>query len=274
MPDDTPEEPTETPEPSPAAPGKESWWLAFTKKQIAVIAAVVGLALTATFSSGLQDLFSGLLPNGWTEPGRGIEVVDVLRRPMSGPVLIPNTEAASGFSDFGDARAAVNDPTWEADHEWYAVGEVTWEVTLIGRHRDDVVITDLRPVRPKGCTSTLRHGALVVDVPQGEGSKIELETALDAPDPELTSVEDGAAYFDDGTVTLSKGETVVISIRATSAGPTCQWVLEADYVDHGKRGSMTIKAPGDRPFAITGPVAGHSFDSTWSGTCNGQRGCS
>ena len=66
------------------------------------------------------------------------------------------------------------------------------------------------------------------------------------------------------TVTLAKGETVVVSVRATSAGPTCRWVLEADYVDHGKRKTMTIKAPGDKPFAITGWADGHPYESTWN----------
>ncbi|MFD4324009.1 hypothetical protein ACFWQC_05210 [Nocardioides sp. NPDC058538] len=237
------------------------------RKPATWVVGVILVALGATFSSGLQSLFAGLLPDGWSEPGSGIKVVDVRRKPLSGPVLIPQTESVT-FSDQTDAREKVNDPEWEAQHEWYAAGRITWEVTLIGRHSDPVVITDLRPSRTGACTEMIRQGTVVDDVPQGEGKKIELTTAIDAEVPELTSVDDGSAYFDGGTVTLAKGETVVISIQATSAGPTCQWVLEADYVDHGKRETMTIEAPGDRPFGITGSSEGNPYQLTWSIVCD------
>lgn len=237
------------------------------RKPATWVVGVILVALGATFSSGLQSLFAGLLPDGWSEPGSGIKVVDVRRKPLSGPVLIPQAESAK-FSDQADAREKVNDPDWEAQHEWYAAGRITWEVTLVGRHSDPVVITDLRPSRTGACTTMLRQGTLVDDVPQGEGEKIELKTAIDAEVPELTSVDDGSAYFDGGTVTLAKGETVIISITATSAGPTCQWVLEADYVDHGKRETMTIEAPGDRPFAITGFSEDRPYDLIWAIGCS------
>lgn len=275
MVDKTPEKPAGgradvaegTPAPAPELRRQgSSRWLSLTKKQVAVIAGVIGAALAATFATGLQNFFTGLLPDGWDEPGSGIKVVDVRRVPMSGRVLIPDQQSAK-FPDLTDALAKVNDPDWEARHEWYAVERVTWEVTLVGRHNDPVVITDLRPVRTGSCTQQLREGVLVEDLPAGEGKKIELKSAIDAKVPELTSAEDGTAYFDDGTVTLAKGETVVMSIEATSAGPTCQWVLEADYVDNGKRQSMTIRAPGDRPFAITGFVKDQPYDLTWNTSC-------
>jgi hypothetical protein len=228
---------------------------------------VILVALGATFTSGLQSLFSGLLPDGWSEPGDGIQVVDVRRKQLSGRVLIPPSESDADFSGREDAFGSVNDPDWEASHDWYAAGYITWEVTLVGRHSDPVVITDLRPERTGPCTKRLETGTLVEDLPQGEGTKIEMETAIDATVPKLTSPEDGSAYFDGGTVTLAKGETVVISIEATSAGPTCEWVFEADYVDHGKRESMTIKAPGERPFAITGYAEEHPYEATWKVEC-------
>lgn len=273
MSEETPEKPEEAvAEASAKTPDvrrRSAWqWLtSLLRKPTAWVVGIVVVALAGTFGSGLQSLFSGLLPDGWSDPGSGIEVVDVLRRPTSGPVLIPNAEAAAGFTDFGDARAAVNDPEWQAQNEAYAMGSVTWEVTVVGRHSEDVVITDLRPERTGPCTQKLQEGVVVDDVPAGEGSKTELKTAIDAKVPALTSADDGSAYFDDGTVTLSKGETVVISIEATSAGPTCQWVLAADYVDHGKRKEMTIKAPGDHPFAITGMSEGHPQD-TWTSSCS------
>ncbi len=273
MADEAPEEPVRTKAavtkgtsaPDPEARRKRSaWWVALTKKQVAVIALVIGGAMTATFSNGLQNLFTGLLPDGWDEPGSGIRVVDVRRQPMSGAVVIPESVT---FADMADARRKVNDPEWEAQHEWYAAGRVIWEVTLVGRHNDPVVITDLRPERTGPCTKTLRDGTLVDDISAGEGEKIELTTAIDATVPELLSAKDGSAYFDGGNVTLEKGETVIVSIEATSASKTCEWVLDADYVDNGKRESMTIKAPGDRPFAITGLVEDRPYDRTWNSSC-------
>lgn len=233
------------------------------------VVGVILVALGATFSSGLQSLFAGLLPDGWSEPGSGIKVVDVHRKSLSGPVLIPSGESAK-FGNFSEAVAAINDPEWEAEHEWYAAGRITWEVTLVGRHSDPVVITDLRPERTGPCTKRIEDGVLVDDTPQGEGQKIELKTAIDDAVPQLISVADGSAYFDGGTVTLAKGETVVISIAATSAGPTCEWVLEADYVDHGERESLTIKAPGDRPFAVTGHRDDRPYSLIWSLRCLGR----
>lgn len=271
MSDETPAKPDtaeeDRPTPEVRRGGVLRWVASLARKPVPVVVAVIAAALTATFTSGLQDLFSGLLPDGWNEPGNGIKVVDVRRQPMSGRVLIPQTESGPRFSDLSDALDSVNDPEWQAQHEWYAAGTVTWEVTLVGRHNDAVVITDLRPERTGPCTQQLREGVLVEDLPAGEGKKIELRTAIDAGVPELTSADDGSAYFDDGTVTLAKGETVIISIQATSAGPTCQWVLEADYVDNGSRESMTIKAPGDRPFAITGFADDRSYPYTWNSTC-------
>ncbi|MFE7225588.1 hypothetical protein ACFU7D_12445 [Nocardioides sp. NPDC057577] len=252
---------------SEADASKQGRLASLVRKPATWVVGVILVALAATFTSGLQSLFAGLLPDGWSEPGDGIKVVDVRRQPVSGRVLIPNSDAGR-FESRSDATESINDPEWEAQHEWYAAGYITWEVTLVGRHSDPVVITDLRPERTGPCTKRLEAGTLVEDLPQGEGTKIELTTAIDANVPQLTSAKDGSAYFDGGTVTLAKGETVVISIEATSAGPTCQWVLEADYVDHGKRETMTIKAPGDQPFAITGWAEGHPYDLTWNGSCD------
>lgn len=247
--------------------GPLPWVASLLKKPAAWVVGVVLVSLGATFGSGLQNLFTGLLPEGWSDPGEGIQLVDVRRKEMSGPVLIPDGSSTAPFKDFDDAVRAVNDLDWQAKHEWYAVGNVTWEVTLVGRHSEDVVITDLRPKRSGPCTPMLREGTVVEDVPQGGGGdKILLNTDLGAPAPTLTS-EDGTPYFTSKTVTLSKGETVVIPITATSSGPTCRWVLEVDYVDHGKREVMTIKAPGGREFGITGTAEGHPYRLTWSVEC-------
>lgn len=238
------------------------------KKPTAWVVGVVLVSLGATFGSGLQNLFTGLLPEGWSDPGQGIQLVDVRRQAMSGPVLIPDGSRAAPFKSVDQAMKAVNDPDWQAKHEWYAVGNVTWEVTLVGRHSEDVVITDLRPKRSGPCTSIMRQGTVVEDIRQGGGGdKILLRTDVGAPVPALTSETDGSPYFTSRTVILSKGETVVIPITATSSGPTCRWVLEVDYVDHGKRELMTIKAPGDREFGITGTPDGHPYALTWSVSC-------
>ncbi|MER6974864.1 hypothetical protein ABT304_27650 [Nocardioides sp. NPDC000445] len=262
----------EAPAPVPAEDvrrrGVLPWTVSLLKKPTAWVVGVVLVALGATFGSGLQNLFTGLLPEGWSDPGKGIHLVDVRRQEMSGPVLIPDGASAAPFKSFDQARSAVNDLDWQAKHEWYAVENVTWEVTLVGRHSEDVVITDLRPKRSGPCTSILRQGTVVEDVPQGGGGdKILLRTDLGAPVPALTSEEDGSPYFTSRTVTLSKGETVVIPITATSSGPTCRWVLVVDYVDHGKRETMTIKAPGGREFGITGTPEGHPYRLSWIHEC-------
>ncbi|WP_406032946.1 hypothetical protein OG801_00830 [Nocardioides sp. NBC_00163] len=244
------------------------WTVSLLKKPTAWVVGLVLVSLGATFGSGLQNLFTGLLPEGWSDPGKGIQLVDVRRQAMSGPVLIPEGARAAPFENVDQAMSAVNDLDWQAKYDWYAVGNVTWEVTLVGRHSEDVVITDLRPKRSGPCTSILRQGTVVEDIRQGGGGdKILLRTDVSAPVPALTSEKDGSPYFTTRTVILSKGETVVIPITATSSGPTCRWVLEVDYVDHGKRETMTIKAPGGREFGITGTAEGHPYALTWSVSC-------
>ena len=248
--------------------GALPWTVSLLKKPTAWVVGVVLVSLGATFGSGLQNLFTGLLPEGWSDPGKGIQLVDVRRQAMSGPVLIPEGASPTAFKNVDQAMSAVNDLDWQAKHEWYAVGNVTWEVTLVGRHSEDVVITDLRPKRSGPCTSILRQGTVVEDIRQGGGGdKILLWTDLGAPVPALTSEKDDSPYFTSRTVILSKGETVVIPITATSSGPTCRWVLEVDYVDHGKRETMTIKAPGGREFGITGTPEGHPYALTWRSGC-------
>jgi hypothetical protein len=266
----TVEAPTEalTPSGDVRRRGPLPWTVSLLKKPTAWVVGVVLVSLGATFGSGLQNLFTGLLPEGWSDPGTGIQLVDVRRQPMSGPVLIPDGSSAAPFKNLDHAMSTVNDPDWQAKHEWYAVGNVTWEVTLVGRHSEDVVITDLRPKRSGPCTSILRQGTVVEDKPRGGGGdKIVLRTDVGAPVPTLSSATDGSPYFASRTVTLSKGETVVIPIMVTSSGPTCRWVLEADYVDHGKRETMTIKAPGGREFGITGTPEGHPYALTWRTGC-------
>ena len=263
---------TATEAPAPAGDvrrrGVLPWTVSLLKKPTAWVVGVVLVSLGATFGSGLQNLFTGVLPEGWSDPGNGIQLVDVRRQAMSGPVLIPEGASAAPFKNLDQAMKAVNDLDWQARHEWYAVENVTWEVTLVGRHSEDVVITDLRPKRSGPCTSILRQGTVVEDIRQGGGGdKILLRTDVGAPVPALTSEEDGSPYFTSRTVILSKGETVVIPITATSSGPTCRWVLEVDYVDHGKRETMTIKAPGGREFGITGTPEGHPYALTWSASC-------
>lgn len=121
------EEPEEaaTEAPAPAGDvrrrGVLPWTVSLLKKPTAWVVGVVLVSLGATFGSGLQNLFTGLLPEGWSDPGKGIHLVDVRRQEMSGPVLIPDGASAAPFKSFDQARSAVNDLDWQAKHEWYAV---------------------------------------------------------------------------------------------------------------------------------------------------------
>ena len=43
-------------------------------------------------------------------------------------------------------------------------------------------------------------------------------------------------------------------LRAASEGRYCQWRYRLDYLADGGRHSMTLAAPGGKPFAVTGPL--------------------
>ena len=80
---------------------------------------------------------------------------------------------------------------------------------------------------------------------------------VDDPDGEDT----GAPFFSTHKITLPKGEKNVVQVRALSAKQHCRWRLELDYLADGRRQTMVISAPGDKPFEVTG----RADDSAYTG---------
>ncbi|WP_444951770.1 hypothetical protein [Micromonospora ureilytica] len=147
-----------------------------------------------------------------------------------------------------------DDPTVEAGA--VDIERSTWEITLVGTRDEAAEAVDLRPVLVEPCRPPLT-GIREPNPSQGDSKKVVLVTHVDRPNPRML-VEDpdgedaGAPFFATHKITLPKGEKNVIQVRALSAKQHCRWRLELDYLAEGRRQTMVISAPGDKPFEVTG----------------------
>ncbi|WP_433320270.1 hypothetical protein ACQP0U_15925 [Micromonospora sp. CA-269861] len=141
----------------------------------------------------------------------------------------------------------------------------TWEITLVGTRDEAAEAVDLRPVLVEPCRAPLT-GVFEPNPSQGDSQKLVLVTHVDRPNPRML-VEDpggedaGTPFFATHKITLPKGEKNVIQVRALSAKQHCRWRLELDYLAEGRRQTMVISAPGDKPFEVTGSAGDSSY--TW-----------
>ncbi|MEV4719255.1 hypothetical protein AB0J94_18850 [Micromonospora noduli] len=147
-----------------------------------------------------------------------------------------------------------DDPTVEAGA--VDIERSTWEITLVGTRDEAVEAVDLRPVLVEPCRPPLT-GIREPNESQGASEKVVLVTHVDRPNPRMlvedTGGEDGGApFFATHKITLPRGEKNVIQVRALSAKQHCRWRLELDYLADGRRQTMVISAPGDKPFEVTG----------------------
>lgn len=142
----------------------------------------------------------------------------------------------------------------------------TWEITLVGTRDEAVEAVDLRPVLVEPCSAPL-GGILEPNESQGASDKVVLVTHVDRPNPRMLLVEDQSdkqadtPFFATHKITLPKGEKNVVQVRALSAKQHCRWRLEVDYLADGRRQTMVISAPGDKPFEVTGRVDDSAY--TW-----------
>jgi hypothetical protein len=232
------------------------------------------MAVTAAY---FQDTLRSVA-EGWLTPGEvadsvsageAIRVVDVHHDLDAGnDVLVPARKGA------GDALPAGETPPDSLTEEWLAahgaidVGASRWEITVETRRNEDVEIVDVRPVMAGGRCGPAPSGALVENPSAGAGDKIALFLVVDGPRPRpvFQRNEDGrlSPFFvgpKAQRLTLEKGRKETLAIvaaiglpdrSASKEGPYCRWSVRVDYIAGGGRHQMSITAPGNRLFALTG----------------------
>jgi hypothetical protein len=134
-----------------------------------------------------------------------------------------------------------------------------WQVTLEGTRGSPVEVVDIVPMLDGPCREPLA-GGLVDDGSEGVTDKVIMHLDIDRPNPTFERVQEGIGdtiehFFTKNKITLPKGEKNVLILRAASEGRYCQWRYRVDYLADGARHSMTLAAPGGKPFAVTGPLA-------------------
>ncbi|MGI5205994.1 hypothetical protein ACQEU6_31025 [Spirillospora sp. CA-108201] len=235
---------------------------------------VIVMAVTASY---FQDTLRAVA-EGWLTPGEladsvsagdAIRVVDVHHDLDSGnPVLVPARKGGGDALSGGETPPDSLDEEWLAAHGAIDVGSSRWEITIETRRNEDVEIVDVRPVMAGGRCGPAPTGAYIENQAAGGSDKIPLYLVIDGPRPRpvFQRNEDGrlSPFFVGAKaqrLTLEKGRKETLAIMASigppdefpeKEGPYCRWSVRVDYIAGGGRHQMSITAPGNRLFALTG----------------------
>ncbi|WP_089310555.1 hypothetical protein [Actinomadura mexicana] len=237
---------------------------------------MIVMAVTATY---FQDTIRAVA-EGWLTPGEvadsvsagdAIRVVDIHHDLDAGnDVVVPARKGGGNALPGGGAPPDSLDEEWLAAHGAIDVGVSRWEITVETRRNEDVEIVDIRPVMAAPRCGPAPSGALITNQSAGGGGKIALYLVIDGPRPRpvFQRNEEGrlSPFFvgaEAQRVTLEKGKKETLAIVASIGhpdkspsrnGPYCQWSVRVDYLAGGGRHQMSIRAPGNRPFALTGAL--------------------
>ncbi|SCE88188.1 hypothetical protein [Micromonospora saelicesensis] len=259
--------PVSSPVPAPVA-----WW----KRPVTwLLTIVVGAVATWLGAVVLGAINQWKPANELAEQlaGRGpVVVLDVKHVPYPQEGALDYVYPAGADLARLDAKRP-DDPSVEAGA--VDIERSTWEITLVGTRDEAGEAVDLRPVLVEPCRPPLT-GTREHNDSQGDSKKIVLVTHVDRPNPRML-VDDpdgedaGAPFFSTHKITLPKGEKNVIQVRALSAKQHCRWRLELDYLADGRRTTMVISAPGDKPFEVTGRADDSAYAGIYLNPLNGCR---
>ncbi|MCX5116460.1 hypothetical protein OG992_04680 [Micromonospora sp. NBC_00362] len=256
----------------PPAPATIAWW----KRPVTwLLTIVVGAVATWLGAVVLGAINQWKPANELAEQlaGRGpVVVLDLKHVPYPQEGALDYVYPAGADLARLDAKRP-DDPTVEAGA--VDIERSTWEITLVGTRDEAAEAVDLRPVLVEPCRPPLT-GIQEPNESQGDSKKIVLVTHVDRPNPRML-VDDpdgedaGAPFFASHKITLPKGEKNVIQVRALSAKQHCRWRLELDYLADGRRQTMVISAPGDKPFEVTGRADDSAYTWVYLSPFNGCR---
>jgi hypothetical protein len=251
---------------NPAAP----WWKRLLTKPVTWLVAVVIGALGLYFSDYVKAFLNSMVPaDDAAERAAGppIKVVDVHRilyTASGNNFVIPGQLTDQDLAGW-DRRRGIPEEPWLNDHDVVPVDVARWEITLEGKRTRKVVVTNIKPKLVAPCAAPL-GGHLVENPSQGAGDKFPFEVEIDKPDPRLSienSNGDSYYYFDTKTIELPKDEKNVIGVTAHTSGPHCRWTIEVEYLADDTRGRLSIQAPGNKPFTVTGKAEPRRYESVF-----------
>jgi hypothetical protein len=152
---------------------------------------------------------------------------------------------------------------WAEANNAVDLGVTAWEITIEGKRDSPVEVVNIVPVLEEPCGPALR-GGLFRDGAQGETDKVVLNVDVSAAHPLFSrsdpSSEFDANYFGSKKISLPRGEKNVLILRATSGKVHCRWRYGIEYIADGKRGSLLVSAPGNKPFEVTAGRASADYD--------------
>jgi hypothetical protein len=194
-----------------------------------------------------------------------IAVTDVHRTGFNDH-LLPAGVTDQALADWD--RASGDSPTndWLDRQGVVEVRQADWEVTLEGRRSTPVEVVDMHPVLDGPCTAPI-SGALIENPAAGSSDKILLRVQVDKPNAVFSTYnyDDGTEtpFFTGHKITLPQGEQNVLVLQGWTENAYCRWRVAVDYLADGSRQTMTISAPGGRPFAATAAMEPESYSDVF-----------
>lgn len=206
-----------------------------------------------------NDQIKSWLTNQSEKYGTDIKVVDMTEvyDPASNWVLPAGVDPTPYLT-----RPMTNAPrtVWMREHGAVAASSMTWEVTLLANRTSAVEIVDIVPVFVEPCGAPLGSGYGFMDEHmEGETDKLVLVTDVASEHPVFDRIGvddkgervDVGEFFTKKRVSLPKGEKNTIAFTTRITEGHCRWTYRLDYIAETGRESMTITAPGGKPFEMT-----------------------
>jgi hypothetical protein len=232
-----------------SAPKKLKWW----QRPIVWVTTVI-LGAAAAYLTDVIVSWAKSVPQALGPP---VAVVDLAR--LHDPFVGRWGYVVAGSVDpapvLGEDAGGSDLAAWAEANAGIDVNISAWELTLEGRRNSPVELVNIVPILEERCGQPL-GGGLYSDEPQGETEKILLDIDVSAERPTVTRSDPEAApienFFASKKITLPKGEKNVLVLRGRSDLYHCRWRYRFDLIADGERTTLTLSAPGDRPFEVTG----------------------
>ncbi|MFF0866905.1 hypothetical protein ACFYUV_34450 [Nonomuraea sp. NPDC003560] len=166
-------------------------------------------------------------------------------RVLPAPVELSQTELASL-----NRLPAEGQESWFREHGSVELDWLQAQVILRGNSEHKVRITEINAV--KQCSSPF-DGTLFYSPPGGaDDDVIRLGFDLDQPDSRaqlMTGWSWKGDYFDQKTISLVRGEDIVLQFVTTTAEHYCSFSFAVNYLVAGRPGTLTIDDHG-KPFRL------------------------
>lgn len=244
---------------------------------ISAILAVLLLILGVSVSCKARVLFASD-DGADSVNGADIEVLDVTEvDDLLGDWLLPADVDPTPYL----SRPTPHTPrvSWMREHGAIAAFKTHWEITLVANRPSAVEIVNIVPELVEPCGPALASGyGYMQERAQGTTPKLLFGLNISDPRPVLSQGGNDQAgkrihiddFFASNRLTLPSGEKNTISIIANIDAGYCRWNYRVEYIADAGRKTLTISAPGEKPFELAYASA-VSSDYEWAVPTPGLR---